>query len=136
MDVNNANTLSLMRHRIKPQNALRAPAGEETAWPGMLWAHPVTTVTQSGLGLLVSGLSAQLPRALNRLPESLVPTVSERTSSKNIIERIERERERERESLRERERERARRQAEKEGVREIEREREKERAHERRRETH
>jgi len=26
---------------------------------------------QSGLGLLVSGSSAQLPRALNRLPESL-----------------------------------------------------------------
>ena len=39
---------------------------------GMLWAHPVITVTQSGLGLLVSGSSAQLPRALNRLPESLV----------------------------------------------------------------
>jgi len=38
----------------------------------MLWAHPVMTVTQSGLGLLVSGSSAQLPRALNRLPESLV----------------------------------------------------------------
>jgi len=40
----------------------------------MLWAHPVMTVTQSGLGLLVSGSSAQLPRALNRLPESLVPS--------------------------------------------------------------
>jgi len=51
---------------------LRAPAGEETAWPGMLWAHPVMTVTQSGLGLLVSGSSAQLPLALNRLPESLL----------------------------------------------------------------
>ena len=38
---------------------------------GMLWAHPVMTVTQSGLGLLVSGSSAQLPRALNRLLESL-----------------------------------------------------------------
>jgi len=45
---------------------------EETAWHGMLWAHPVMTVTQSGLGLLVSGSSAQLPRALNRLPESLL----------------------------------------------------------------
>jgi len=50
---------------------LRAPAGEERAWHGMLWAHPVMTVTQSGLGVLVSGSSAQLPRALNRLPESL-----------------------------------------------------------------
>ena len=40
----------------------------------MLWAaaHPVMTVTQSGLGFLVSGSSAQLPRAPNRLPESLV----------------------------------------------------------------
>ena len=38
---------------------------------GMLWASPVMTVTRSGLGLLVSGSSAQLPRALNRLPESL-----------------------------------------------------------------
>ena len=46
---------------------LRAPAGEERAWHGMLWPHPVMTVTQSGLGLLVLGSSAQLPRALNRL---------------------------------------------------------------------
>ena len=38
---------------------------------GMLWVHPVITLTQSGLGLLVSGSSAQLPPALNRLPESL-----------------------------------------------------------------
>ena len=53
---------------------LRAPAGEETAWHGMLWAHPVMIVTQSGLGLLVSGSSAQLPRALSRLPESLFVT--------------------------------------------------------------
>jgi len=30
---------------------LRAPSGEETAWHGMLSAHPVMTVTQSGLGL-------------------------------------------------------------------------------------
>ena len=34
-------------------------------------AHPVMTVTQSGLGLLASGSSTQLPRALNRLPKSL-----------------------------------------------------------------
>ena len=31
----------------------------------------VMTLTQSGFGLLVSGSSPQLPRALNRLPESL-----------------------------------------------------------------
>ena len=39
----------------------------------MLWAaaHPMMTVTQSGLGFLVSGSSAQLPRAPNRLPGSL-----------------------------------------------------------------
>jgi len=30
----------------------------------MLWAHPVMTVTQSGLGFRISGSSAQLPRAL------------------------------------------------------------------------
>jgi len=46
----------------------------------MLWAHPVMTVTQSGLGLLVSGSSAQLPRALNRLPESLVVRIKNRMS--------------------------------------------------------
>jgi len=41
---------------------------------GMHWAaaHPVMTVTQSELGLRVSGSRAQLPRALNRLPESLI----------------------------------------------------------------
>ena len=54
--------------------------GEETAWPGMLWAHIVMTVTQSGLGLLVSGSSAHLPRALNRLPESLHCYVFQQTS--------------------------------------------------------
>jgi len=43
------------------------------AWPGMLWAHPVMTVTQSGFGLMVSGSSAELPWALNTLPESLTP---------------------------------------------------------------
>jgi len=43
---------------------LQTPGGEKTVWSGMLWAHPVMTVTQSRLGLLVSGSSTQLPRAL------------------------------------------------------------------------
>jgi len=34
---------------------------------------PSGDCAESGLGLLVSGSSAQLPRALNRLPESLGP---------------------------------------------------------------
>jgi len=29
---------------------LRAPAGEGTAWPGMIWAHPVMTVTSQDWG--------------------------------------------------------------------------------------
>ena len=48
-----------------------ASTSRKTAWHIMLWAHPVMTVTHSGLGLLVSGANAQLPWALNRLPESL-----------------------------------------------------------------
>jgi len=55
----------------------------------MHWAaaHPVMTVTQSELGLLVSGSRAQLPRALNRLPESLI-AMSENTVSRKRSRRI------------------------------------------------
>jgi len=58
--------------------------GKETTWPNMLWAHPVMTMTQSGLGLLVSGSSAQLPQALSRLPESLCTTQKTHTPGRSM----------------------------------------------------
>ena len=67
------------------ENSSASTSGEETAWHGMLWAYPVMTVTQSGLGLLVSGSSAQMPLALNRLPESLVSQVQSSATDEDIM---------------------------------------------------